>query len=88
MTLFGKPAEKLVNSCHKEPPCPGLDASFFHRAKWGGREEKIKKKINSPKLLQLLPPSSQTPISSFLQPFTGGPGQGVSCELTKKGISV
>ena len=63
--------------------------SFTEQNGEAGKKRLKKKKGGGPKLLQLFPPSSQTPrgdvfISSFLEPFTGGPGQGVSCELKKK----
>ena len=65
--------------------------SFTEQNGEAGKKRLKKKKGGGPKLLQLFPPSSQTPrgdvfISSFLEPFTGGPGQGVSCELTKKKV--
>ena len=68
-----------------EPSCQDLDVNFFYGTKKEG-DEKVK--LKGQKMLQKSPGFDQILgrhllISSFLQPFTNGSDQDVSCDLNK-----
>ena len=87
-TLFRKPADRedgelaTVNSCPKQSPY--LSPGFFYTKRRGS---KVKHFLIS---IGLRPPASGADvlISSFLQSFTGWPGQDVSCEVNKDNFSL
>ena len=73
----------MVDYCPKEPSSPDLCASFIYKNKgqrrWGCN---VKKAIHHFKYFLVLARLQRECVhSSFLLPFTGGPGHDVSCKL-------
>ena len=74
----------MVDHCLKEPYGPGLDVRFSYRARRAREGRRVKQAICLANLFWFQPDSlGDILIPSFLQPFTGGHGQDVSCELNK-----
>ena len=60
-----------------------MDAILFYRTKKGGEEVKKKRGWVVANISRV-----DVLIFSFLQPFTGDPGQNVSCELKQRCFSL
>lgn len=87
-TVFGKPVDledgRLLS---QRTVLPGVDASFFYGTKRGRPGCQVKKEISCCKIFARCFLANVL-ISSFLKPFSDGPGQDVSCEFKQKYFSL